>query len=324
MKNKKLAPRKVIDHLLTKVPVFGPEVVVSLVIKEIRSYQKWETINYVYVVNSDRDLIGVISIKELLRAKNTSEIGRVMVRNPVSVSASANQERAAVLAINQNIKAVPVVKAGTREFLGVVGTDDILGILHRKHVTDLLRFSGITEQHPTVDILKINSFELYRVRIPWLLIGLVGGILATVLVGQFEDTLRKEIALSFFIPVLVYISNAIAVQTQILLIRKLATQDIKGGYIKKELLVSLLLSSTSALILSVYTFFWLGSLAIALTIALSVLASTIVAVIIATAIPLSLYALKKDPALGSGPMATAIQDLTTLLIYFLIAAVIIF
>lgn len=317
--------KKVVDHLLTKIPILEPNKTVRQALEEIRSHGNWETLNYVYVVDSNNNLIGVVSIKELLHAKDSILLKDIMKERPVGVSASANQERAAIVAIEHNIKSVPVFKTGTRELLGIIGPDKILNILHREHVEDMLHFSGIIKQHQTVDIFKTSFLKLFKVRVPWLLVGLIGGMIATALVSQFENTLRKEIAISFFIPVLVYISNAIAIQSQTLLIRLLSSQKTKKtAFIKKELAVSILLALASSAILCSYAFIWLGSIKIALTIGLSVLISTVAAVMIATSIPLILFSLKKDPALGSGPMATAIQDISTLLIYFVIATIIIF
>lgn len=316
---------KVIDHLLTKVPVFSSENTVKECLDKIRRVNSWETVNYAYVLDDKKNLVGVISIKELLVAKDSDKLQAVMRHHPVGVEASVNQERAAVVAIKNNIKAVPVFKKGTREFLGVVGTDKILDILHHEHVEDMLRFSGIVKEHPTVDIFKVGFVKLFKMRILWLLIGLAGGVVATALVGQFEHVLKEELALSFFIPVVVYISNAVAIQSQILLIRLLSSQKTKNGvFLKRELIVSFLLAFTAALILYVYAYLWLGSVTIALAVGLAVLGSTLAAVLIAIAIPLLLYSMKKDPALGSGPMATAFQDVSTLLIYFLIASIIIF
>lgn len=315
---------RVIDHLLTKVPVFSSEDLVKNCLEKIRKVNDWDSVNYVYVLDDKKNLIGVVSIKELLLARDLDKLQQIMRHHPVGVESLANQERAAVVAIKNNIKAVPIFKKGTREFLGVVGTDQILDILHHEHVEDMLRFSGIVKEHPTVDIFKVGFFKLFKMRILWLLIGLVGGVIATALVGQFEHVLKKELALSFFIPVVVYISNAVAIQSQILLIRLLSSQKTKNGvFLKRELIVSFLLSLTAALILYVYAYLWLGSIKIAVAVGLAVLGSTLAAVLIAVAIPLFLYSIKKDPALGSGPMATAFQDVSTLLIYFLIASLII-
>lgn len=317
--------KRVVDYLLTKVPVVTKDQTVRQVLALIRSKKNWDTINYIYILDQAKKLIGVVAIKELMRAKDTTLMKNIMKADPVGVIASSPQEQAAMTAIHYNIKAVPIFKASSREFLGTVGTGKILEILYREHVEDFLKFSGITKSHPTVDILKANPGHLFRVRLPWLLIGLVGGIFGVLILGQFEYILKKEIALSFFIPVVVYISNAIAIQSQALLIRRLASKTVNPQkFLIRELHVSVWLGIVSAFIIAGFAGFWLKSGLLALTVGLAIFASTLVAVIIAITIPLVLFAAKKDPALGSGPFATSIQDISTILIYFLIASIIIF
>jgi len=321
--NKRNSKNCVIDHLLIQVPTAVKEDKVSKVLEMIRRKKGWDTINYIYILNGAEELVGVVSIKELLRAKDSTLMKEIMTRRPTGVSASAKQERAVVEAIHYNIKAVPILKAGTREFLGVVGTDKILNILHHEHVEDLLRFSGISKKHPTVDTSKFHPFKLVRLRLPWLLLGLVGGMIAAFLVSQFEPILQKELALVFFMPVVVYIGNAVSTQTQALLIRLLSSRRVRAKtFLKKELLVSLFLSLIAAIVISTFAGVWLQSVKITLIIGLAIIASTLAAVTIGITIPSVLYAAKKDPALGSGPFATAIQDISTLLIYFLIASLV--
>lgn len=325
MANSSQNSKQVIDYLLTKVPQVSKDQSVGEVLLLIRKRKNWETINYIYVLDKTKKLIGVVAIKELLRCDDKTLIKSIMKKDPAGVSASSPQEKAAMTAIHYNIKAVPIFKTGSREFLGTVGTDKILEILHQEHVEDFLKFSGITKLHKTVDILKANHWRLFRARLPWLLIGLIGGIAGVFILGQFENILKKEIALSFFIPVIIYISNAIAIQSQVLLIRRLASKTVNPQkFLTRELHVSVWLGIVSALIIAGFAGFWLGDPWIALTVGLAIFASTIVAVIIAITIPLVLFAAKKDPALGSGPFATSIQDISTILIYFLIASIIIF
>lgn len=317
--------KRVIDYLLTKVPVVAKDQAVKQVLDLIRSKKNWDTINYIYVLDEAKKLIGVVAIKELMRSKDTTLIKNIMKADPAGVSASSPQKKAAMTAIHYNIKAVPIFKTNSREFLGAVGTDKILEILHKEHVEDFLKLSGITKAHPTVDILKANPLHLFRVRLPWLLIGIIGGIIGVIILAQFEHILKKEIALSFFIPVVVYISNAIAIQSQALLIRRLASKIVNPQkFLIRELHVSIWLGVVSALIIASFAGFWLKSGLLALTVGLAIFASTVVAVAIAITIPLVLFAAKKDPVLGSGPFATSIQDISTILIYFLIASLIIF
>lgn len=325
MAESKQDSKRVVEYLLTKVPVTSKEDTVGHVLNLIRKQKNWDTINYVYVLDNVKKLIGVVTIKELMQAKDTAVIKNLMIKNPAGVTASSVQEKAAMVAIHYNIKAVPVFKPGTREFLGTVGTDKILAILHNEHVEDFLKFSGIVKDHKTIDIFKTKPSRLFRLRLPWLLAGLVGGIIGVYIVGQFETVLREVIALSFFIPVVIYISNAIAIQSQAILIRRLASKQVKeGSFLRRELYVSLFLALTSALVIAGFAGFWLKSVVVAFIVGSSIVVSTLAAVTVAIIIPLILYKAKKDPALGSGPFATSIQDIITLLIYFLIATVILF
>lgn len=320
MASRNLKEKLILDHLLTNVPTVGPTTTVYQALRLLRHKNNWSTINYIYVLDGKRQLVGVVSIKELLRADDDTEISRLMTREPVGIVASAKQERASIVAIAKNIKAVPVFKPGTREFLGVVGPDKILSTLHQEHIEDILKFSGFAKSHPTVDFFKAPVSALVKARIPWLIVGLVAGIIGATLVGFFQPTLEEEIAIAFFIPVVVYISNAVSTQTQALLLRLLTSQRVRiRTFMRKELVVSLFLALFSATAVSLYTFFWIGQLAIAMAVGLSILAGTLASVSIAITVPLVLYASHKDPALGTGPFATALQDVTSLVIYFLIA-----
>jgi magnesium transporter len=323
-KGNKIPKNGVINYLLTKVPTVSLSYNVGQCLDLIRRKKDWDTINYIYVLNKNKELVGVISVKELLKTKNGVSARKIMKHQPIGIPVSASQERAAVVAIQHNVKMVPIFKAGSREFLGVVGTDKILSILHHEHVEDLLRFSGISKDHPTIDTFKAPPTKLARLRLPWLLLGLIGGMISAFLVSQFGPLLKRVLALAFFIPVVVYIGNAVSTQTQALLIRSLASRKVKiSSFLQKELLVSFLLAVTAAIVMSTFAGIWLRSVYIVLTLALAIIFSTLAAVMIGITIPSVLYAAKKDPALGSGPFATAIQDISTLLIYLLIASLIV-
>jgi magnesium transporter len=314
----------VVSHLLTKVPVAIATDSVGKVLELVRATKEWDSINYIYILDSGRKLVGVAGIKKLMHSENDQTMEEVMHRNPVAVHASSKPENAAMLAIQYNIKEVPVVSYDGQEFLGVIGPDKILQILHEKRVEHYLRFSGISSKHATVDFLKTNLLKLARIRLPWLLVGLLGGIIGVFLLGEFEGVLQRHIALSFFIPAVVYIANAIALQSQALMIRLIASGDTQSVvFIQRELVVSFLLAVFSGAILSTLCLLWLANVGIAMVVGLSVVISTLVAVLVATLTPLALHLVGKDPALGAGPFATSVQDVTTVLVYALTASVLI-
>src|SRR3989338_2252452 len=197
------SPRNYADqHLLATVPIFAPETVVREVVGHLTDKKHgFETILYVYVV-ADKKLVGTLSIKELLQARADQKISEVMVCKPVTIYPHATLEYAAITAIQHGIKAVPVVDS-TGVFLGVVGTDTILHTLHHEHVEDLLKIGGIQviEQKHILEMLTARVTHLLRIRTPWLILGLAGGIIATLVVSFFEDALSRNLALAFFISV---------------------------------------------------------------------------------------------------------------------------
>lgn len=168
--------------------------------------------------------------------------------------------------------------------------------------------------------------HLIEERVPWLFIGLLGGLLTSVAVAKYESILSADIRLAFFIPIIVYLSDAVGTQTETIYVRALSEgkKISSARYILKESAVGFSLGTISGLILGLVATYWLGSKAIGLTIGLTMLINLTLAPILAVYIPSLLYKERSDPALGAGPVATVIQDLLSLMVYFLIASVVIF
>ncbi len=167
--------------------------------------------------------------------------------------------------------------------------------------------------------------HLLRDRIPWLFLGLFGGLLTTVLVSNYEAILYADIRLAFFIPIIVYLSDAVGTQTETIYIRAIAKKKVHFlNYLLKESIVGLFLGVLFGLSLGIFAAYWLHSVAIAFTIGLATLINLTMAPILAVTIPSIIRRQHSDPALGAGPVATIIQDLLSLLIFFFIASVVIF
>lgn len=176
------------------------------------------------------------------------------------------------------------------------------------------------------DVTKGRIDHLIEHRIPWLMLGLLGGILSTVMISRYEEVLASDIRIAFFITIIVYISDAVGSQTETLYIRALAKGQIINfkRYILRESIIGFGLGLLSGLIMSTFAYFWLGSFHIGLTIGLTMLVNLTIAPVLAIAIPSLLYRGHADPALGAGPIATILQDMISLVIYFLVASLIIF
>lgn len=167
--------------------------------------------------------------------------------------------------------------------------------------------------------------HLLEHRLPWLVLGLLGGIVTSLIVSRYEDILASDIRLAFFVPIIVYMSDAVGTQTETIYIRhlkKTGTGFLK--YLAKETALGLMLGTIFGLVVGGFASFWLKSSEVGLTVGLAMLINITIAPVLATIIPNLLYKEHSDPALGSGPLATIIQDLISLLIYFFIATLIIF
>ncbi|OGF69144.1 hypothetical protein A3H65_00990 [Candidatus Giovannonibacteria bacterium RIFCSPLOWO2_02_FULL_45_14] len=183
---------------------------------------------------------------------------------------------------------------------------------------------GHLAHQPITDIVKFSATRLVKVRLPWLLVGLVGGMFATLIVRFFEGALLEKLELAFFIPVIVYMSDAVGTQTETLFIRALVIEKIDlGKYLIKEILVGFLLGSALGILLFGYSMFVFNDFEVSIIVGISILAASTLSVIIATLVPLVLRRFGKDPAIGAGPFTTIAQDILALLIYFVVAAIII-
>lgn len=172
---------------------------------------------------------------------------------------------------------------------------------------------------------KEPEIKLIQHRLPWLALGLLGGVVATIFSSRFEALLARNISLVFFIPVIVYIADAVGTQTETIYIRDASKGKAKfSTYFIKELLIGVAVGSLFGLALGIFAYLWLKSFEVALTITLAMLVNITVAPIMALLVAKLLQKERTDPALGAGPFTTVLQDIVSLGIYFLIASLIIF
>lgn len=175
------------------------------------------------------------------------------------------------------------------------------------------------------DDAKESEVKLIEHRIPWLGIGLIGGILITIFSSRFESLLAQNIDLVFFIPVIVYMSGAVGTQTETIYIRNIARRKVSFSvYLIKEFLNGIALGAIFGLTIGSFAYFWFDSYDVALTVATAMFINIVIAPVLALLIARFLQKEKADPALGAGPFTTVLEDIISLGIYFLIASVIIF
>lgn len=282
--------------------------------------KKFDSINYVYAVSKSGKLKGVVSLKEILSVEPDTPLKNIMATKLVKARLETDQEKVAHLALRNNIKAVPLVdKEGNLH--GVLAADQVMEILNQESREDLLKISGI------VPVKRVGTddggfIHAYASRIPWIIAGLFGGLVTAKVIGGFEHVLSEHIILASFIPLVAYIANAVGTQTQTLYIRDLATKPVFSFkmYVAKQAFVSLLIGfSVWAVMLLLAVFLWRSD-SLGMIVGFALFLSILVASFFALAIPKLLVRMGADPANGSGPFATIVQDLLSVVIYLSVAS----
>jgi magnesium transporter len=278
--------------------------------------EKPESVELVLVVGDDGRLRGAAPLAKVL-AGGTQAIGEIADRDFPRVTPESDQEHAASLALHHGVDALPVVDAGGRA-LGVMPAQALMHVLRREHVEDLHVLAGIQREASRArHAIEDPPLRRARHRLPWLAAGLAGSAMATAAMAGFESTLSRTIAVAFFVPGIVYLADAIGTQSEAIAVRGLSlTRAGIGHLLAGELRTGMLLGA----ILGLLSFFpvWLvfGDARLAAAVGAAIFGAGTVAASLGLLLPWWLARIGRDPALGSGPAATAIQDVISLLVYF--------
>jgi magnesium transporter len=243
-----------------------------------------------------------------------------MDREAPVVAPGVDQEVAAWHAVRHEESALTVIDR-EGQFIGVIPPHRLLAVLLSEHEEDLTRLGGFTKSTRAARTTSEEPLERrFRHRLPWLLVGLGGALLAADVVGWFEAQLHDKVMLAFFIPGIVYLADAVGTQTETIVVRALSVGVGMRQMVARELLTGLTIGLALAVVAGPFVLWRWGEVDIALCVALSVFAACSTATLAAMALPWLLDSFALDPAFGSGPLATVIQDLLSLVIYFAIAA----
>ena len=274
------------------------------------------------VCDGDR-LMGLVTIEALLGAGPDAPLSDVMDDDPPVVAPGTDQEVAAWKAVHQGESSLAVVDASGR-FRGLVPPTRMLSVLLEEHEEDMARLGGYltsTKQARTASEEPVT--RRYWHRLPWLLIGLIGAMAASLVVGSFEEQLTLNVELAFFVPGIVYMAGAVGNQTTTLIIRGLSVKVPIRDVVRRELVTGLAMGFTIALLFLPFSFVLFDNGDVATAVVLALLAACSTATIVAMTLPWALSRLGLDPAFGAGPLATVVQDLLSILIYFAIVIVVV-
>ncbi|GAA4972846.1 magnesium transporter [Algibacter aquimarinus] len=292
--------------------------------RRIRGQAKEVTrVHSIYVVNKEEKLIGRLSLKDLIVAKSDQKISDLVKVNVDYVNVNEKPEEVARIMAKYDLEAIPVIESDDNKvLLGRITIDDIVDVLKEEADKDYQMAAGITGDVEADD----SILQLTRARLPWLFLGLVGGIGAFLIMEGFEGLFTgKAVILFFFTPLIAAMAGNVGVQSSAIIVQGLANDDVRGS-VNSRLLKEMLLAALNGAILALFLFFFVwafkGEINTALAISVSLVAVIIVAGLIGTFVPLFLNKRGIDPAIATGPFITTSNDILGILLYFWIAKMI--
>ncbi|NNF19060.1 MAG: magnesium transporter [Flavobacteriaceae bacterium] len=287
-------------------------------VKEMRAQAENVTrVHSIYVVDDEDKLKGRLSLKDLLTTATTTHIKDVYIPKVDSVNVNEKPEDIAKIMSKYDLEAIPVIDEIGR-LVGRITIDDIVDVIKEEADKDYQMAAGISQGVEADD----SIWELTRARLPWLFLGLLGGVCAAAIMGGFEELINQHALLFFFTPLIAAMAGNVGVQSSAIIVQGLANDDLKGSISQrliKEMLLAALNGAVLAVVLLFFTWIWQGSFITSLAISVSLIAVIIVAGIIGTFTPLFLHKRGIDPAIATGPFITTSNDIFGILIYFTIA-----
>jgi magnesium transporter len=279
-----------------------------------------ETVNYIYVIDGERRLLGVLSLYRLLLSPADTLVSELMAPSTVRVRADADQETAARLLTERNLLAIPVVDDADH-LIGIITEDDVADVLEAETTEDIERLGG--SQPLNVPYRLSSVLLLVRKRIGWLLLLFVAEAYTGTVLRNFENELADVVALSFFIPLLIGTGGNIGSQTVTLIVRAMALNEVAFRDVAwiafKEMRVGLILGAIMAVIAFGRAALLGVGYDIGFVVSITILAICLWSATVAAVLPLTLRRLRIDPAVVSAPLITTLVDGTGLIIYFEIA-----
>lgn len=285
-------------------------------IEKLKSFAEYaENINYLYVIDENRKLVGVVSYRDLLLADGQEMIKDIMYERVIAVSAYTDQEEAAMLLERYDFLALPVVD-DNQVLLGIVTVDDMLNVIIEEANEDIEKLSATGK---AIDFDTKPLVAAWR-RLPWLVALLIIGVLSGGIISFFESTLDRVVALSFFMPMITGMTGNIGTQSLSIVVRGLVGKELDkkeiGHLVVRELIVGIIIGVICGIVISLIAYLWQGNLYLGLVVGVSLFIALIIGSLSGTVIPLLLYKLNVDPAIASGPLITTLNDIFSLVCYF--------
>jgi len=283
-----------------------------------KEYMDVEMPFYLYAVDEYGRLVGVSSLRQLVVVQPDTPLNDFMTTDVFFVQTNMDQEEVAKIVARYDILAVPVVDE-THQLVGIVTVDDVIDIFRLEATEDILKMAGAGEEFiETKSILKST-----RIRLPWLFASCIGGIVAFLIIGHFEGSLRKLAYLAAFIPVIMGMGGNIGTQSSTIVVRGLATGRLHISdiwqVVSKELAIGLILGLVYGSLIGFVAQFQYSMGMLAVSVGLAVLSSMSIAALVGSLVPMAFARISIDPAVATGPFVTTAIDIISVFFYFMIA-----
>ncbi|MFB4162951.1 magnesium transporter [Alteribacillus sp. JSM 102045] len=317
-------PRETAGAIMTKeyLEIFSDQTVAEVMTFLRKSEQDVETIYYLYVVNEEGNLVGVVSLRDVIVNNENKMIRDIMSTRVVSVEDDLDQEEVAEIIKTYDLLAVPVVNK-QKDLVGIVTVDDVMDVLEEEMTEDI---GEISASKGSTDA-NLTAFQAAKKRAPWIVLLMFLGLITANVIGQFEETLEAVVLLSVFIPLIMDSAGNTGTQSLAVVVRSLATGSFerKGirQMLRRELGTGVLMGLICAVVLVITVSVLYGNPMLAGIVAVSIFLTLSVAAFIGALLPLIINKLHIDPAVASGPFITTLNDIIGLLIYFTIATALI-
>ena len=287
-----------------------------------RAGEEFEDIPHVFVVDNERRLAGMLSLRNVLLSRPERSVSEIVDRDVRSVPTDMDQEEVAELVRKYDLTVVPVVDSQQR-LVGQITLDDIIDVYEEEAGEDFARLSGgLQEESPSDSVWRVS-----RNRLPWLVLGLGGGTLSAWVISRFSGSLETALQISFFIPVIAAMAGNVGIQASATIVRGLATGEIyqtnSRGRLAKEIGVGLLNALVLSGLLWIIVTLWLGMWGLGLVVGISLSVAMMAAAVIGSAVPLLLGRMGVDPALATGPFVTTTSDILGLTIYLVLTSLLV-
>ncbi len=277
----------------------------------------WNDMDYVFVLDKDRVLLGMIDMATTVKTEGSVKASSLMKQIVVAMKADDKRQQVPIVAVKHDLGIIPVVDSGNR-FLGALISKTIIDLMHSEHLENVLLTSGIVvKKHKVLTIATAGLFDVIGYRLPWLILGLMAGLGLGLISSRFEKHLQENIAIAYFIPVVAYIADSVGTQSEAIAVRSLAILKVNTLlYLVRELFIGVMMGLVIGLLGGLGAYIISMQLHIGIVVGLTLFVASALAAVIASGIPIAFKFFGKDPAMGSGPIATALQDIISVVIYF--------